>query len=171
MPLFTPTTWFGFFEIDIGCLIDKNSPIIHDRYVVELPAFAVATNRRVFAPPPRGRARPSPPTGGPAPPGEVLGPLRTAGREGAGRPSVRDTPPKGGAHLRFDIGRSFRVRSGPGAARTILLFHIISAGPSKQPRMVRTFLKVHTSGLGWRIHCGVEVTESSTKNQNIITEI
>ena len=35
------------------------------------------------------------------------------------------------------------VRSGPGAARTILLFHIISASPSKQPRMVRTFLKVY----------------------------
>ena len=30
------------------------------------------------------------------------------------------------------------VRSGPGAARTILLFHIINARPSKQPRMVRT---------------------------------
>ena len=28
------------------------------------------------------------------------------------------------------------VRSGPGAARTILLFHIISARPSKQPLMV-----------------------------------
>jgi hypothetical protein len=36
------------------------------------------------------------------------------------------------------------MRSGPGAARTILLFHIISARPSKQPRMVRTFLKVNT---------------------------
>ena len=35
------------------------------------------------------------------------------------------------------------MRSGPGAARTILLFHIISARPSKQPRLVRTFLKVH----------------------------
>jgi len=35
------------------------------------------------------------------------------------------------------------VRSGPGAARTILLSHIISARPSKQPRMVRTFLKVY----------------------------
>ena len=35
------------------------------------------------------------------------------------------------------------VRSGPGAARTTLLFHTISARPSKQPRMVRTFLKVH----------------------------
>ena len=35
------------------------------------------------------------------------------------------------------------VRSGPGAARTILLFHIISASPFKQPRMVRTFLKVY----------------------------
>ena len=32
------------------------------------------------------------------------------------------------------------MRSGPGAARTILLFHIISARPSKQLRMVRTFL-------------------------------
>ena len=30
----------------------------------------------------------------------------------------------------------------PGAAGTILLFHIISARPPKQPRMVRTFLKV-----------------------------
>jgi hypothetical protein len=28
-------------------------------------------------------------------------------------------------------------------ARTILLFHIISARPSKQPRMVRSFLKVY----------------------------
>jgi hypothetical protein len=35
------------------------------------------------------------------------------------------------------------VRSGPGSARTILLFHIISARPSKQPLMVRTFLKVY----------------------------
>ena len=36
------------------------------------------------------------------------------------------------------------VRSGPGEARTILLFHTISARPPKQPRMVCTFLKVHT---------------------------
>ncbi len=35
------------------------------------------------------------------------------------------------------------MRSGPGVARTILLFHIISARPSKQPLMVRTFLKVY----------------------------
>jgi hypothetical protein len=35
------------------------------------------------------------------------------------------------------------VRSGPGSARTILLVHIISARPSKQPLMVRTFLKVY----------------------------
>ena len=35
------------------------------------------------------------------------------------------------------------MRSGPGAARTILLFHIISARPPKQPLMVRTFLKVY----------------------------
>ena len=31
----------------------------------------------------------------------------------------------------------------PGASRTILLFHTISARPSKQPLMVRTFLKVY----------------------------
>ena len=35
------------------------------------------------------------------------------------------------------------MRSGPGAARTILLFHIISARPSKQPLVVRIFLKVY----------------------------
>ncbi len=35
------------------------------------------------------------------------------------------------------------MRSGPGVARTILLFHIISARPSKQPLRVRTFLKVY----------------------------
>ena len=35
------------------------------------------------------------------------------------------------------------MRSGPGAARTILLVHIISARPSKQPLVVRTFLKVY----------------------------
>ena len=35
------------------------------------------------------------------------------------------------------------VRSGPGLARTILLFHVISARPSKQPLRVHTFLKVY----------------------------
>ncbi len=38
------------------------------------------------------------------------------------------------------------MRSGPGEARTILLFHIISARAarsSKQSRMVCTFLKVY----------------------------
>ena len=35
------------------------------------------------------------------------------------------------------------MRSGPGAATTILLSHITSAWPSKQPLMVRTFLKVY----------------------------
>jgi hypothetical protein len=35
------------------------------------------------------------------------------------------------------------VRSGPGEARTILLLHIISDRPSKQPLMVGTFLKVY----------------------------
>ena len=35
------------------------------------------------------------------------------------------------------------VRSGPGEAKAILLLHIISVRPSKQPLMVRTFLKVY----------------------------
>jgi len=35
------------------------------------------------------------------------------------------------------------VRSWPGEARTILLLRIISARPSKQPLMVRTFLEVY----------------------------
>ncbi len=37
--------------------------------------------------------------------------------------------------------------SGPGAARTILLFHIISARPSKQPRMVGSTFGVYSFGL------------------------
>jgi hypothetical protein len=35
------------------------------------------------------------------------------------------------------------VRSGPGEARTILLLYIISARPSKQPLMVRSFLNLY----------------------------
>ena len=35
------------------------------------------------------------------------------------------------------------MRSGPGEARTILLLHIISVRPFKQPLMARTFLKVY----------------------------
>jgi hypothetical protein len=35
------------------------------------------------------------------------------------------------------------VRSGPGEAKTIQLLHIISVRSSKQPLMVRTFLKVY----------------------------
>ncbi len=38
------------------------------------------------------------------------------------------------------------MRSGPGAAMTILLFHIISARPSKQPRMVRTLPSLRYTG-------------------------
>ena len=43
--------------------------------------------------------------------------------------------------------RGVGVRSGPGAAWTILLFHIISASPSKQPRMVGSTLGVYSVGL------------------------
>jgi hypothetical protein len=49
-----------------------------------------------------------------------------------------------GSHLTFGgEEEGGGVRSGPGVARTILLFHIISARPSKQPLRVRTFLKVY----------------------------
>ena len=43
-----------------------------------------------------------------------------------------------------------------------LLFHTISARPPKQPRMVRTFLKVHTRPRLAFALCGAEVTKSST---------
>jgi hypothetical protein len=39
------------------------------------------------------------------------------------------------------------VRSGPGAARTILLFHIISARPSKEAGMVGSTLAVYSFAL------------------------
>jgi hypothetical protein len=60
------------------------------------------------------------------------------------------------------------VRSGPGAAKTILLFHIISARPLNSLVWYVPSLR-YTRGLGWRIHCGVEVTESSTNKQHIST--
>ena len=52
------------------------------------------------------------------------------GRSGTGKGSFGGDEEGGG------------VRSGPGEARTILLVHIISDRPSKQPLMVCTFLKV-----------------------------
>jgi hypothetical protein len=51
------------------------------------------------------------------------------------------TTPPGSLAVRREEGGG--MRSGPGEARTILLLHIISARPSKQPLMVRTFLKVY----------------------------
>jgi len=41
------------------------------------------------------------------------------------------------------------VRSGPGAVRTILLFHAISARPSEQPCMVASTLGVYSFGLSF----------------------
>ena len=46
-----------------------------------------------------------------------------------------------------------------------VMLHTISARPPKQPRMVRTFLR-YTRGLGWRMHCGAEVTESAESSTN-----
>jgi hypothetical protein len=57
------------------------------------------------------------------------------------------------------------VRSGSGAARTILLFHIISARPPKQPCMVHTFLKAPTRSR-LHMHYSAEVTESSASKQH-----
>ena len=53
------------------------------------------------------------------------------------------------------------MRSGPGAARTILLFHTISARAPKQPRMVRTFLKVHARP---RLAYALRLSHSSTRS-------
>ena len=57
------------------------------------------------------------------------------------------------------------VRSGPGAARTILLFQIISAGPLNSLVWYVPSIR-YSRGLGWCNHCGVEVTESSTNKQH-----
>ena len=59
-------------------------------------------------------------------------------------------PLRGGVSAEYDLIGVFSgeeggggVRSGPGEARSILLLHIMGARPSKQPLMVRTFLKVY----------------------------
>jgi hypothetical protein len=57
------------------------------------------------------------------------------------------------------------VRSGPEAARTILLFHIIITRPLNSLVWYVPSLR-YTRGLGWRIHCGAEVTESITNKQH-----
>ena len=68
-----------------------------------------------------------------------LQPPRLPGRGGIGFPlSLGGVGPDRG--LRGEE-EGDGVKSGPGEARTILLLHITSARPSKQPRMVRTFLK------------------------------
>jgi len=59
------------------------------------------------------------------------------------------------------------VRSGPGAARTILLFTSLVLGPLNSLVWYVPSLR-YTRFQGWRIHCGVEVTESSTNKQHII---
>ncbi len=48
------------------------------------------------------------------------------------------------------------MRSRPGAARTILFFHIISARPSKQPRKVGSTLGVYR----WIPICGNKLAKS-----------
>ena len=58
-------------------------------------------------------------------------------------------------------------RSGPGAVRTIPLFNTISASPPKQPRMVRTFLKVHTRP---RLAHALRCRESSTNKKHHLSK-
>ena len=58
------------------------------------------------------------------------------------------------------------VRSGPGAARTIPFFFIpLVPGPLNSLVWYVPSLR-YTRGLGWRMHCGAEVTESSTNKQH-----
>jgi hypothetical protein len=57
------------------------------------------------------------------------------------------------------------VRSGPGAARTILFFISLVLGPLNSLVWYVPSLR-YTHGLGWRMHCGEEVTESSTNKQH-----
>ena len=66
-----------------------------------------------------------------------------AGGSGTGRLPPTAAPSQQLLHVRGAPAEGGGVRSGPGAARTILLFHIISARPSKQPLRVRTLLKVY----------------------------
>ena len=60
------------------------------------------------------------------------------------------------------------MRSGPGEARTILLFHTLVLGPLNSLEWYVPSLR-HTHCLGWRMHYGVEVTESSTNKQHHIS--
>ncbi len=57
------------------------------------------------------------------------------------------------------------MRSGPGAARTILLFHTLVLSPLNSLVWYVPSLR-YTRGLDWRMHCGAEVTESSTNKQH-----
>ena len=57
------------------------------------------------------------------------------------------------------------MRSGPGAARTILLFIPLVLGPLNSLVWYVPSLR-YPRGLGWRMHCGAEVTESSTNKQH-----
>ena len=58
------------------------------------------------------------------------------------------SPPAAAASVWRGLGRvpiaglSYEEDSGPGSARTILLFHVIGASPSKQPLMVGSTLGV-----------------------------
>jgi len=52
-------------------------------------------------------------------------------------------------------------------ARTTLRFISLVLGPLNSLVWYVPFLR-YTRGLGWRIHCGVEVTESSTNTQHTI---
>jgi hypothetical protein len=65
------------------------------------------------------------------------------------------------------------VRSGPGEARTILLFHTISGNSSGPLNSLVWYVPSlrYTHGLVWRMHCGAEVTESSTNKQHHLSRV
>jgi hypothetical protein len=68
------------------------------------------------------------------------------------------------AHSLTDALPSY-VTSSLQTGRTMLLFHTISARPLNSLVWYVPSLR-YTRGLGWRMHCGAEVTESSTNKQH-----
>jgi hypothetical protein len=62
------------------------------------------------------------------------------------------------------------VRSGPGADRPSYFFIPLVIGPLNSLVWYVPSLR-YTHGLGWRMHCGAEVTESSTNKQHHLSNL
>ena len=69
--------------------------------------------------------------------------------------------------LLFLQKQNLEMRSGTGEARTILLLHIISVRPSKQPLMVLTFLKVYMElGFLYFVSARTKINNNKKKHHN-----